>query len=128
LEFGLWLGYQLYMTETRKTSLKVNDEATQAILNQSLYYREQSPSDGALTARWEDAVTKTIISLLSMPERGAECHFQKLELRGLRRVAVQGFSKHLVFYLYKKDVQLVRIVDVLHSARDLSSLFSDTAL
>ncbi len=115
------------MTQTQKISLKVNDEATQAIINQSLYYRDQSP-DGALEARWEDAATKTVTSLLSMPERGVECHFKKPELRGLRRLAVQGFPKHLVFYLYKKDEQLVRIVDVVHGARNLNSLFSDTTL
>jgi plasmid stabilization system protein ParE len=110
------------MTRTRTVFLEVSEEAAQAIINQALYYREQSP-DSALEARWDEAVMLAVISLLHMPERGAECRFKSPGLRGIRRIAVKGFPKHSVFYLFSAEQYVVHIVDVIHGARDLETLF-----
>lgn len=61
-----------------------------------------------------------------MPERGTECGFKTPGLRGMRRLAIQGFAKHFVFYIFVVHERQVRIVDVVHGARDLDALFSDT--
>jgi plasmid stabilization system protein ParE len=112
------------MTRTRTISLEVSEEAARAIIDQALYYREQSP-DSALAAKWDDAVTQAALSLLQMPDRGSDCHFQSSRLRGMRRISVPGFPKHLVFYIFVQEARIVRIVHVLHGARDLETFLFD---
>jgi plasmid stabilization system protein ParE len=111
------------MTRKRTISLEVSEAAAQTIINQALYYREQSP-DSALDAKWDDAVTRAVLSVLHMPQRGAECHFRSPGLRGMRRIAIKGFPKHFVFYLFLSEERLIRVVDVVHGSRDLDALFS----
>ncbi len=110
------------MTKRRTVSLDILAEASREIINQALYYREESPDSG-LEAQWDDAVGQTIWSLLSMPERGSRCNFQSPELQGMRWIPVPGFPKHIVFYLFVTEERVVRIVHVLHGARDLEAFF-----
>ncbi len=112
------------MTRARSISLEISEEAAQAIVDQALYYREQSP-DTALEAKWDDAVTQTVLSLLQMPDRGSICRFRSPSLHGMRRIPVPGFPKHLVFYLFVREEHIVRIVHVLHGARDLETFLLD---
>jgi toxin ParE1/3/4 len=109
------------MTRKHTLKLQVRDVAMQAIASQALYYQEQAPDSG-LGERWQNAVTNTILSLASMPERGARCEFPSAKLHDVRRVAVEGFPRHFVFYRYIAEELIVHVIDVVHGARDLESL------
>ena len=56
------------------------------------------------------------------PAVGGPCSFRSPELRGLRKLPIAGFPKHLVFYRF--DDEEVFVIRVVHGARDLESLFS----
>jgi plasmid stabilization system protein ParE len=101
--------------------LQIRDGATQAIASQALFYQEQSP-DSRLDERWQNAVANTILSLASMPERGARCGFPSAKLHDVRRLAVEGFPRHFVFYRYIAEELIVQVIDVVHGARDLENL------
>lgn len=108
------------MTKTHNLFLDILDEASQEIIDQALYYREESP-DSDLETQWDHAVSQAIGSLLTMPERGSRCNFQSPELQGMRWIPVSGFPKHIVFYLIVAEERVVRIVHILHGARDLEA-------
>jgi len=61
-----------------------------------------------------------VLRILRNPHSGAPCRFALTELRGIRRVPVSGFPKHLIFYSVEDNEVL--ILRVLHGARDLESL------
>ena len=107
-----------------KLSLEISDAAAQEIINQALYYREESP-DSSLEQRWDNAVNQTVQSLLSMPERGSPCHFQSSDLPDMRWVSVAGFSKHIVVYVLRAKERVVHVVHILHGARDLEAFFDN---
>jgi plasmid stabilization system protein ParE len=110
------------MASANVESFEILDQAAQAIVDQAEYYRQQSPGAG-LDQRWEQAVTEAMLSLREMPERGARCYFRSPELQRLRRLSIQGFPHHLLFYAYEKSTRRLRIIHVLHGARDLEPLF-----
>jgi hypothetical protein len=60
-----------------------------------------------------------------MPERGAPCRFRSPALAGLRWIFVPGFPKHMVFYRYFSQEQLLQIVKVAHGARNLETLLDE---
>lgn len=103
--------------------LQVSEAAALAVIEQADYFLEHSSSD--LAARWEQAVTEAVQSLLNMPERGAPCHCQSPALAGLRWILVPGFDRHLIFYRYSAEDRVVLIVHVLYGGRHLESLLSD---
>ena len=115
-----------YRTKTHNTLLEILDEASQEIIDQALYFREQAP-DSALDERWDRAVGRALQSLLVMPKRGATCSFQASELQGVRRLAIPGFPKHYVFYVFLAKEHLVRIIHIIHGSRDLEAFFSDAS-
>ena len=90
-----------------------------------MYYREESPGS-ALEAKWADSVADAMRTLLQMPERGSRCHFRSPGLRGMRWIPIPGFPRHQLFYVYVAAKRVVRVVDVVHSARDVEVLFSST--
>ena len=110
------------MTKTHGLSLEILDDAAQEIIDQALYYREESP-DSSVDLKWDHAVSQTIQSLLTMPGRGARCNFQSPELREMRWLPIAGFPKHIVFYIFAAEKHVVRIVHVIHGARDLKAFF-----
>ena len=89
------------------------------VLEQADWYGEQSGE--LLVKRWERAVTATILRVIRNPDAGALCTLQDDELRQVRRAAIAGFSKHLLFY--RSQGAEILILRVLHGARDLESLF-----
>jgi len=100
--------------------LALSELAVADILEQAAWYEAQA--DAELAKRWEDAVTAALLRICEMPNTGAPCSFSAKELEGARRVSVQGFSRHLIFYQSRKsEIVVLRIV---HGARDLESLFS----
>ena len=83
--------------------------------------------DDELAARWEEAVRQAILSLRKLPGRGVLCHFRAAELESMRWISIQGFSQHKIFYRYLRREAVIRIIHVLHGARDAESIFSDPA-
>jgi len=110
------------MTKTHGLSLEILAAAAQEIVDQASYYREESP-DSSLDSKWDHAVSQTVQSLLTMPERGSRCNFQLPELREMRWIPISGFPKHIVFYLFLAEERVVRVVHVMHGARDLEAFF-----
>jgi toxin ParE1/3/4 len=102
----------------KQLGLSFRDAAVSDILEQAEWYEEQA--DLALGARWERAVSSALIRLAQHPHFGTPCRFASDSLRGIRRIPVKGFSKHLIFYRIEKDE--VMILRVIHGARDLESL------
>lgn len=105
--------------------LRISEAAALSIVEQADYYEQAS--DRALAQRWEAALDGAMRSLLSLPERGAPCKFRSPALAGLRWIFVPGFPKHMVFYQYLPGEKAVRIVRVLHGARDLETLLNEDA-
>lgn len=102
-------------------SLRVvlTDAAESDILEQFDWYEAQVSKQ--LGQKWGDAIAATLIWLQRHPHSGAVCIFGTKELFGMRRVAVQEFPRHLMFYQIEGEELL--IIRVLHGARDLESLF-----
>jgi len=102
----------------KRLGLSFSDAAISDMLEQAEWYEQQANSD--LSKQWEEAASSTIIRLVQRPYSGAPCRFKSDSLRGLRRVTVAGFSKHLVFYRIENNS--VVILRVIHGARDLERL------
>jgi plasmid stabilization system protein ParE len=105
--------------------LRISEAAAISIVEQADYYRQAA--DLALALRWDAAVDDAIHSLLVFPERGAPCRFHSAALAGLRWVFIPGFPKHMVFYKYMGERQILSIVQVLHGARNLEIVLDEGA-
>ena len=103
----------------RPAELVLSDASVADIPEQGDWYVDQSGE--TLAKRWEKAVTKAVLSVVSRPTSGAPCTFQSPELHGVRRAAISGFPKHLLFYRF--DGEAIFILRVVHGARDLERLF-----
>lgn len=103
----------------KKRRLVLSDAVVADILEQADWYSAQSGKRLAL--RWENAVTSAILRAVDRPGAGTPCHFRATELDALRRAAVPGFPRHLLFY--KFDSVEVFVLRVVHGARDLEELF-----
>jgi toxin ParE1/3/4 len=101
-------------------TIRFSDLAVSDILEQADWYESQSGPK--LAARWEDAVTATLLRISSSPRAGLLCRFEADPLKGTRRVPVAGFFRHLVFY--QLNPQGILVLRIVHGARDLESLFS----
>lgn len=58
--------------------------------------------------------------LLTRPKIGAPRSIRKSALKGLRSWPVDGFEEFLIFYVVQ--VELLRIVRILHGKRDLGRI------
>jgi plasmid stabilization system protein ParE len=95
-----------------KNRLVLSDAAVTDIVEQADWYSTQSGK--ALAQRWEHAVTSAIMRTLNRPNTGAPCHFQAAGLHHLRRAAIAGFPKHLLFYRFDRGaVVILRVVTAL---------------
>jgi len=103
----------------RQFAIHLSEASAADVIDQSDWYASQS--DTVLVQRWELAVSTTLLRITEFPTAGARCHFKAADLRGVRRIAVDGFPRLLVFY--RVDKTSVLILRVLHGARDLESLF-----
>ncbi len=97
-----------------------SDLAVADVLGQADWY--QTKADRKLAQRWEKAVTSTVLRIVKMPHAGTRCRFTADELHGTRRLPVAGFPMHLVFYQFQEGE--IRVLRVVHGARDLEALFS----
>jgi len=73
--------------------------------------------------RFYDAVELTYRELRDHPERWPLFELPNPRLIGLRKRAVIGFHRFIVFY--RIEARVVLIIRVLHGARDLHSILSD---
>lgn len=104
----------------RKRRLVFSDAAIADVLEQADWYAAQSGH--RLARRWEKAVTSAVSLVVRRPAAGAPCTFRPPTLRGVRRSAISGFPKHLLFYRFNDEE--VFVLRVVHGARDLEPLFS----
>ena len=74
-------------------------------------------------SRFIQAVEKALERLSEMPEIGAVRECDNPRLAGVRRWPVPKFSRYLIFYQVTEDS--IRVLRVLHGARDIPSLFED---
>lgn len=112
------------MTPTR-LPVRVSRSARIEIAEQAAYYRDESGE--ALAGRWRASVSRAILSLRTLPERGTPAVTISPRLAGLRTIPVEGFPNHLLFYVYSAEPQRVDILSVLHGARDVEKLLGDTS-
>jgi len=103
-----------------KRRLVFSDAAIADILEQADWY--EAHSGRRLAKRWEKAVKSVVSFTVKRPTVGAPCTFRTPVLRDVRRTAISGFPKHLLFYRFDDDE--VAILRVVHGARDLERLFS----
>ncbi|HEY1901041.1 MAG TPA: type II toxin-antitoxin system RelE/ParE family toxin [Terracidiphilus sp.] len=92
-------------------------------MNNRTIYAQSSNLD--LAQKWEDAVEEAVRSLLHSPQRGARCRLHSPALQGLRWIFVPGFPRHMVFYQFLADEAVLRIVQVLHGARNLETILNE---
>lgn len=97
----------------------IAEAAVTDILEQADWY--EAKSDKKLAQRWQVAVTTTLLRIVKDPLAGPLCQFKSKELVNVRRKAIEGFRKHLIFY--RVQDQTVFVLRVIHGARDLESLF-----
>lgn len=71
--------------------------------------------------RFYDAAWETCSRLASAPNLGKLRIVEAPELQGLRSTSVDGFKPFIVFYIPAKAG--IRILRVLHGARDIETLF-----
>jgi plasmid stabilization system protein ParE len=103
--------------------LRVYETAALSIVEQADYYQEKAGEELAL--RWTTAIDEAIRSILKWPDIGAPCRFRSSLLAGLRRITVPGFPKHAIFYRYVQAEETVFVIQVLHGAQDIESIFGD---
>jgi len=70
--------------------------------------------------RFFDAARQTFSQLAQMPGVGSLYNIENPRLVGLRKWAVRGFDKHLIFYVERDEC--IEIVRLLHAARDLQEI------
>ena len=85
------------------------------------FYLAQDDSDVA--DRFLDAFENTVERLSQMPYIGTTYPSQNPACFGLRRWAIKGFEKYLIFYLVFGDA--VDIIRVLHTSRDLERILAE---
>jgi len=104
----------------KASRITLSEAAVADICEQADWYEAQA--DWKLAKRWEMSVTSTLLRISRRPQAGSPCSFSATELRGVRRVPVAGFPKHLVFY--QTDPDKILVLRIVHGARDLESLLS----
>jgi plasmid stabilization system protein ParE len=99
--------------------------ASKAIIEQADFYRKRE--GGALADRWDAAVRSALERLPAEAVLGSPCNFRHPELRHLRRVPVPGFPRHLIFYEDLREEDMIRVVQIMHGARDIEAALTAQA-
>jgi len=98
----------------------ITPRASQDIDEQFAYIASDN-EDTAL--RFFDSVRQTFSQLARTPGMGSRYEVSNPRLEGLRKWAVKGFEKHLIFYLYSGDT--IEVVRVLHAGRDIATILDE---
>ena len=104
--------------------LFVQSSAEDDILRQVEWYAERGLFD--IARRFRASIQEAITALAAMPAAGAPRHSDNPRLAGLRTWPVKGFEAFQVYYLAQPE--LLIIVRVLHSKRDIGAILEDQAL
>lgn len=90
------------------------------LLEQFVYFGEQAGVE--LAERYFAVIDTTCLQLVKHPRSGMLYDSGIARLDGLRRFPVRDFDQYIIFYLpHEKGIEVIR---VLHSARDIDSLFA----
>lgn len=90
-------------------------------LDEQFAYIAANNFDAAL--RFFDAARQTFSQLAQRPGIGSLYNTENPRLVGLRKWAVRGFDKHLIFYVERDEY--IEIVRLLHAARDLPEILGE---
>ncbi|MCW6050985.1 type II toxin-antitoxin system RelE/ParE family toxin [Lyngbya sp. CCAP 1446/10] len=90
-------------------------------IDEQFAYIATNNFDAAL--RFFDAARQTFSQLAQMPAIGSLYSIENPRLVGLRKWAVRGFDKHLIFYVERDEY--IEIVRLLHAARDLPEILGE---
>ena len=96
----------------------LSPQAWQDALDIVRYIASDNPD---VAARFVPAVEATCAQLLSLPGMGSVRNFVQEGLQGVRVMPVTGFEHYLIFYSTPREH--VRVLRILHAARDLPSIF-----
>jgi len=102
--------------------IQYEDFAFQDILDHFAFYEEQQGL--ALAERWQLTTYATLRQLALMPQSGGPCFFSSPFLADVRKISVTGFP-HLIFYRFDSKNNMVRVVRIIHGARDIEALLSE---
>jgi toxin ParE1/3/4 len=95
----------------------VRPRASQDLDNHFAYMAENN-FEAAL--QFFDSARSTIAQLARMPGIGNPYPVENPRLQGLRKWAVKGFRKYLIFYFEQDDA--VEVVRILYATQDISSI------
>ncbi|MBL1177541.1 type II toxin-antitoxin system RelE/ParE family toxin [Pantanalinema sp. GBBB05] len=70
--------------------------------------------------RFFDSTRSTIAQLAKMPGIGSSYPVENPRLQGLRKWAVKGFRKYLIFYFERGDA--IEVIRILYATQDISSI------
>lgn len=99
--------------------IEIRPQASQDIDKHYNFIHQGNP-DAAL--RFFDAVRSTIAQIARMPSIGNVYATQRSPLEGIRKWAVKGFRKYLIFYFDRDET--VEIVRILYASQDISSILN----
>jgi toxin ParE1/3/4 len=99
-----------------KYRLQVSNEAVADVENLARYIFERNQS---AAYRFCDAIDVSLSTLVQHPRSGALYAMQLKPIEGLRKYTVPAFPNYLIFY--QIDEQNVRVIRVLHGARDIGA-------
>ncbi|MBN3899609.1 MAG: type II toxin-antitoxin system RelE/ParE family toxin [Nostoc sp. NOS(2021)] len=87
-------------------------------IDESFVYIAQENPDTALL--FFDSVRETFAQLARMPGMGSRYPLDNLRLQGLRKWAVKGFKKYLIFY-FERD-ESIEVVRILYAGQDIERI------
>ncbi|MCC5629409.1 type II toxin-antitoxin system RelE/ParE family toxin [Nostoc sphaeroides CHAB 2801] len=82
-----------------------------------VYIAQENPDTALL---FFDSVRETFAQLARMPGMGSRYPLENLRLQGLRKWAVEGFQKYLIFY-FERD-ESIEIVRILYAGQDIERI------
>ena|ERR1700682_2389311 len=91
------------------------------LLEQFVYLGEQSSVE--MAERYLAAIEETCALLVTQPRSGTPYDSGIARLAELRRIPVNGFGRHLLFYIPRSGG--IDVVRVLHAARDIERIFAN---
>jgi toxin ParE1/3/4 len=89
-------------------------------LHEHFSYLAQNNRDRAF--EFFDAARQTFATLARMPGMGQQ-HDSEEDIANIRKWAVKGFKKYLIFYRY--DDEVLEILRLIYATRDLEPLLRD---
>ncbi|MEO0377904.1 MAG: type II toxin-antitoxin system RelE/ParE family toxin [Cyanobacteria bacterium P01_A01_bin.17] len=102
--------------------ITIRPRASQDIDKHYDFISQENP-DAAL--RFFDAVRVTIAQIARMPGIGNLYPVRQPHLQGIRKWAVKGFRKYLIFYFDRDEA--VDVVRILYASQDIASILDKDA-